>query len=215
MTEQNICPGCGRHCELSAPHCERGAAYARTGELPEGRRGEGHHKRVPYRELDVNDRLVDALRDLGHGLRAQYEGKASQQRILMILNSAGPMTQRDLTEYLGIQPGSASEILAKLENGGLICRSQNEADRRTVDIRLTEEGMALAQEAVDRRHRQHEEMFSCLSEEEKETLLTLMQKLRQDWKARYRGERGGHDRHDHHDHHDHDRRPRGDQRARG
>lgn len=30
------CPICPRACELSAPHCERGAEYARTGIIPAG-----------------------------------------------------------------------------------------------------------------------------------------------------------------------------------
>ena len=29
------CPGCSRNCELSAPHCERGKEFARTGVMPE------------------------------------------------------------------------------------------------------------------------------------------------------------------------------------
>jgi len=195
MNEQQFCPCCGRHCDLNDPCCERGVEYRQTGVIPEKRRGEDHpggrHRRVPYRALDTNDKLVDGLRDLGWLMRTQYEGKASQKRILMILNSAGPMTQRDLTEYLAIQPGSASEILSKLEHAGLILRTQNEADRRTTVIQLTDAGTSLGQEAADQRHRRHQEMFSCLSDEEKQTLLVLLEKLRDDWRAQY-GIHGGH-----------------------
>lgn len=207
MSEAKTCPCCGRHCDLSAPSCSRGEEYARTGKIPEGHhhgeghRGEGHHRHVPYRELDVNDKLIDGLRSLSRLMRTQYEGKASQQRILMILNSAGPLTQRDLTEQLDIQPGSASEILSKLESAGLILRTQNETDRRTTDIALTGEGKALALEAADQRHKRHEEMFSCLSEEEKETLLALLEKVREDWRSRYRGDKGACEHGGHHGHH--------------
>ena len=196
MEEIKRCPCCGRHCDLSDPHCDRGREYLRTGKIPERSHGEGHHgdhhRKVPYRELDTNDKLVDGLRELNRFMRTQYEGKASQQRILMILNSAGAMTQRDLTEQLDIQPGSASEILAKLENAGLILRTQNETDRRTTDIQLTETGKAQALEAADQRHKRHEEMFDCLSEEEKQTMLSLLEKLRRDWRHRYRGHGGPH-----------------------
>jgi len=207
MNEQQLCPCCGRHCDLSDPHCERGIEYRKTGVIPEDRHGEGHHgshhRRVPYRSLDINDKLVDGLRDLGGLMRSQYEGKASQKRILMILNGAGVMTQRDLTEYLAIQPGSASEILSKLETAGLILRTPNETDRRTTDIQLTDAGKSLAQEAADQRHQRHQEMFACLSEEEKQTLLTLLEKLRDDWKAQYGGHRGHHRHGGHHrDHHE-------------
>lgn len=165
---------------------------------------------MPYGEQNINDKLIDGLRVLNRLMRAQYEGKASQQRILMMLNITGPMTQRELTEQLDIQPGSASEILSKLENGGLILRVPNETDRRTTDVQLTEEGRALAAEAADKRRGRHEEMFSCLSEEEKETLLSLLEKVREDWKSRYREDRSG--RHGE----GHGRRgPRGPRKSRG
>ena len=39
--EMNVCPGCGRHCDLSMPGCERGETFARTGQLPERKGPEG------------------------------------------------------------------------------------------------------------------------------------------------------------------------------
>lgn len=96
------------------------------------------------------------------------------------------MTQRDLTERLGIQPGSASEILSKLENAGLIVRTQNETDRRTTDICLTEAGREFAAEASAEHRKRHEEMFSCLTEEERQELLSLLERVCTDWRTRYR-----------------------------
>lgn len=188
MSEKIICPGCGRHCDLSKPHCSRGEEYRRTGEMPE--QGYGKEKRYEmrmahYQAADTNDKLIINLRDLGHIMRFLYEGKASQKRILIILNEVKTITQRDLTEYLGIQPGSASEVLSKLESAGLIIRTQNETDRRTTDVSLTDTGRELAAEALAQRQRRHEEMFSCISEEEKEKLLSLMEIIYADWRIRY------------------------------
>lgn len=138
-----------------------------------------------YRTADMNDKLIINLRDLSHIMRSLYEGKASQKRILIILNETEVITQRDLTEHLGIQPGSASEILSKLENSGWILRTQNESDRRTTDVRLTDSGRELAAEALAQRKKRHEEMFSCLSEEEKQQLLLLLERVCTDWRTRY------------------------------
>ena len=142
----------------------------------------------------------------------------------IILNESETITQRDLTERLGIQPGSASEILAKLEGSGWIVRRQNESDRRTTDISLTDSGKEIAEEALMQRRKRHEEMFSCLSGEEKQELLSLLEKVRCDWKKRYKeneatckhGHRHGHgDGHGencgHHDGHGH--RDDGEQRG--
>lgn len=206
MSEKNICPGCGRHCDLSDPHCGRGEEYRRTGKMPEQQHGKGHHQEMRmayYRAADMNDKLIINLRDIVHIMRFLYEGKASQKRILIILNESETITQRDLTKRLGIQPGSSSEILSKLERAGLIIRTQNEADRRTTNICLTKAGRELAAEAWEQRQKRHEEMFSCLSKEEKQELLSLLERVCADWRTRYCEHGDPHEHRQHgHGHHD-------------
>lgn len=136
--------------------------------------------------MDINDKLIINLRDLGHIMRLLYEGKASQKRVLIILNESKTITQKDLTERLGIKPGSASEILAKLENAGWITRARNKTDRRTTDICLTDSGREFAAEALAQRQERHKEMFSCLSEGERQELLSLLERVCADWRTRYR-----------------------------
>lgn len=148
------------------------------------------NKQKKYDDMEMDKKLILNLRDLGHVIRFLYEGKGSQKRILIILYEAGGMTQRELTERLGIQPGSASEVIGKLESAGLILRKPSENDRRTVDIRLTPSGEIKAREASMQRRKRHQEMFSCLSEEEKDMLLRLAEKLNADWESRYSGADG-------------------------
>ena len=221
MQENTICPGCERHCNLERPHYGRGEEYRRTGKMPKQQRKRWDQEMYTADDsaTDINDRLIISLRNLHHIMRSLYEGKASQKRILIILNGSETITQRDLTECLGIQPGSASEILSKLESSGWIVRTQNESDRRTTDISLTDSGREIAKEAQKQRSKRHEEMFSCLSGEEKQELLSLLEKVRCDWKKRYKenentfkhghrhgcrddgGHHDGHGRHDSHRHH--------------
>ena len=239
MTETTkYCPCCGRHCDLSAPHCGRGEEYARTGVIPQGHgqqdhehmprergeRGEKHFDREPhereshgkkghhprggkrilesehYKELSTEEKLMALLRELGGIGRHGFDGRGSQSRILTILKKDGPITQRQLTEQLGIQPGSASEVLGKLEAAGLILRTPSEEDRRTTTVLLTEAGQAKAGNA------QESPLFSCLTDEEQEQLLELLEKLNAAW-ARQRSMDGphGHKHHDH-EHHPHDHR---------
>lgn len=171
----------------------------------------GHHqedrrawRRARYEQEDTNGRLIINLRDLGHALRALSEGRGSQKRILILLLETGPITQRELTECLGIRPGSASEVIAKLENAGLVTRRESEEDRRTADITLTDEGGKQAEEAKAQRAGRHGEMFAALAEEEKARLLASLEKLNSDWEQRFadqwagprhsHGERGFHGR---------------------
>lgn len=152
-----------------------------------------------YQAADINDKLIINMRDLNHILHYLYEGKASQKRILIILGEVKSITQRDLTMRLGIQPGSASEILSKLENAGLIMRTESETDRRTTNVSLTDKGAQMAQEAAGQRRQRHMEMFSCLSESEKNEMLLLLERINKDWTQRYQPDQAEH-RHKHHPH---------------
>ena len=156
-----------------------------------------HHawEKEHYDREDTNGKLVMTLRDLSHAMRGLYEGRGSQKRILIVLSETDTITQRELTQRLGIQPGSASEVIAKLENAGLVVRTESEADRRTVDITLTEEGRRQAEEAKSQRTGRHQEMFSVLSDEEKGQLLALLEKINADWRERFAGHHGGHRHH--------------------
>lgn len=198
MSEKNSFSGCENNYDLSGLHCSREEEERRTGEMPGQRHGKkrDHGIRMThYHAADMNDKLIINLRDLGHMMGLLYEGKASQKRILIILNESETITQRELTERLGIKPGSASEILSKLESAGLIIRTRNEADRRTTDVCLTDSGRDLAAEAFAQRQKRHEEMFSSLSEEERQELLSLLERVCADWRERYSENKNVHENH--------------------
>ncbi len=71
-----------------------------------------------------------------------------------------------------------------------------------MNIELTESGKLLALEAAEQRNRRHMEMFSCLSDNEKDTLLALLEKVNTDWESRYQENEEKH-RHFGHHHGDH------------
>ena len=68
----------------------------------------------------------------------------------------------------------------------MILRTPSETDHRTMDIRLTPDGEALAKEASAKRAERHEQMFAVLSDEEKDTLLALLEKVNAHWDQVYR-----------------------------
>ena len=106
------------------------------------------NERQRYEKLDLNNKLIWNLRDTGRTMRRTSEGRGSQKRVLIVLLETGRITQKALTERLGIQPGSASEVIGKLEAAGMLYRVPSEDDRRTSDIVLTDAGRAAAEEAA-------------------------------------------------------------------
>ena len=137
-----------------------------------------------YESKNINNRIIQNFWDINHTMHRNSDGKGSQKRILNILKEHPDITQRELTELLGIQPGSASEVISKLESAGLILRTPSQADRRTTDICLTEAGKIAASEASSQRQNRHQQMFSCLSEAEKYTLLEHLEKINESWSHR-------------------------------
>ena len=63
-----------------------------------------------------------------------------QYSCLFILERTGPISQKELAGILRIRPASAGEILAKLEQKGLVRRTPSRADGRVLLASLTEEG---------------------------------------------------------------------------
>lgn len=214
---KNTCPCCPKGCDLSSPCCPRGEEYARAGAISSNGEGyvnrehnHGHHGRGEYRghkgckhdhnenrfshyaELDTSAKILAQLSTLSHQSHMISGGRGGQKRILHILDKEGSMTQRELTERLNIQPGSASEIIKKLEGAGYILRTVNEADRRTADISLTDAGKALAVE--NNKENVSGELLSALSGDEAAQLLNLLEKLSADWDCRFKG-RGHHHHH--------------------
>ena len=101
------------------------------------------------------------------------------RRVLKLLKlGGGSLSQRELTELMGVMPGSLSELLGKMEARGLITRVRDEEDRRKVTVTLTEAGTAKLE--AQRPH----DIFAALDENEKEQLKTLLAKLTAAWEQK-------------------------------
>lgn len=95
-----------------------------------------------------------------------------QGRVLALLKMQPEISQKDLSFLLDMRPQSIGELLAKLEKNGYITRTQSEADRRIVNIKLTEAG----EKATEQQHGRGE-LFDCLAEEERETLSVYLDRI--------------------------------------
>ncbi len=99
---------------------------------------------------------------------------STQDRIVRILDeNGGIIGQKALQELLHVRPGSISEILAKMEEKGIITRSKDSEDRRASLITLAVDAKEAAGQSAS---------FAVLTEEEQETLRTLLKKLLDSWK---------------------------------
>lgn len=152
------------------------------------RRGAG----LPYgMEAEHDGSLSDLLDRCGHYYTHRIGGShRGQNSVLVWLAEHPDVTQKELGEGLGITPASLSEVLLKLERKGFVDRFKDESDRRFIRVRLTDDGAA----ALDALEEKGDDPFVALSNQEQETLKTLLAKLLGDWETRYMAERNRHNR---------------------
>ncbi|MBR0087141.1 MAG: MarR family transcriptional regulator [Lachnospiraceae bacterium] len=143
-----------------------------------GNQEPGMHEGPRFPHLPQDDSLHSLLAFAAHAVRpgrgrgrSGMEGMA-QLRILKLLGETSDISQQTLMEILAIRPGSLSELLTKLESKGLILRKPDENDRRKNTLSLSDAGRQALKETEE-----HSDPFHMLSEEEQETLKTLLKKI--------------------------------------
>lgn len=71
-----------------------------------------------------------------------------QYLAMMALWEKAPRTVSDLGEALGLDSGTLTPLLKRMEGAGLVRRTRDRADERRVQITLTDEGRALQDRAA-------------------------------------------------------------------
>ena len=119
---------------------------------------EGHHPRKELQEI------------LGLG-----RGLGRVKTILLLVD--GPITLRDIAEYLGVDPPYATVIVNKLEDVGFVERTAHPDDDRRKLVQLTPAGKEAARLATRIYARPPADLTS-LSPDDIATLETILAKLR-------------------------------------
>jgi DNA-binding MarR family transcriptional regulator len=94
-----------------------------------------------------------------------------QMKALAFLYRNGRRTVGEIAEALGLAMPTASELVDKLAERGLIERGVNPADRRQVHVWLTAEAMAFAREVHALRRAQVRHAFADLEASERAVLV--------------------------------------------
>jgi DNA-binding MarR family transcriptional regulator len=137
----------------------------------------------------------------GAAMHSPFRG---QGRILSLLKMEPEMSQKKLSFLLGTRPQSIGELLAKLEQNGLIVRKPSEEDRRSMTVQLTEKGKeeAVSEESLHEYEKKADEVFNCLTEEEQNNLKSYLERVISSLKETMEEESGSFmERHMHHQGH--------------
>lgn len=130
------------------------------------------------RRIDESDlmELIDMAGRLAQR-RPQGGPAKGQALVLSILAGRDVLSQRELQQMLGIQPGSLSELVSKLEGKGYLVREKAE-DRRGNLLRITDAG----REAIPTADNQPEDNpFVALTGDQQDQLASLLRTLLNHW----------------------------------
>ena len=116
--------------------------------------------------------LLRQFRQVAHLQYSRCGPAKGQGWILMSLFEHGDMTQRELAAVAQRAPATLCEQLETMEKAGLILRKKSAADKRHVEVSLTEAGI---------RQRIAARLFAPLDAAEREELYALLQKLGDAW----------------------------------
>lgn len=128
--------------------------------------------------------IIHDLKMLGHFLNYQRGGISGRRHILCLLyDLGGTASQRELGERFGMKAATLSEVLAKMQNDGLVERTRDDEDSRKLWVRLTEKGAQAGAEEIENRKRFQRRCMASLTVPEQEELLRLLDRLRADWET--------------------------------
>ncbi|GAB3491254.1 MarR family winged helix-turn-helix transcriptional regulator [Flexivirga lutea] len=130
-------------------------------------------------QQSLSQLVMHTARALRRATRTELEPfglTPSQSRALGVIERYGAQPPRlsDVAARLDIAPRSATEVVDRLEQRGLVRRSPDPTDRRAVTIALTDEGRSLRRRIARVRAAQGDKFFGHLSESQRAELAALL-----------------------------------------
>ncbi|WP_077622807.1 MarR family winged helix-turn-helix transcriptional regulator [Sediminibacillus massiliensis] len=123
----------------------------------------------------LNQKVRMLSKELNEKLQ-EYNLYSSQWTILYTLDKRGPMTQTDIWNYLKVEAPTVTRTLARMESSGWVTRKPGK-DKRERIVQLTleaEQKVSIIKQSVENFEQDH---LAHLSEQERQQLLHLLQKL--------------------------------------
>lgn len=128
---------------------------------------------LPYRLSVVSNRMSDRI---ARAYRSRFGLKIPEWRILAVLAERGTATQAELVERTAMDKMTVSRGATALVERGLLARAPA-ADRRTLVLKLTREGLDLYREVAPAALDIEARMIAELSAQDRQQLLRIVDLL--------------------------------------
>lgn len=133
--------------------------------------------------LDSSDEMWQVMQ-LCHRLHRQMYNRLTQiglyrgqPPILHFLMQKGTMNQKELAQLLEISPATVTVALKRMEKSGLIQRTVDKEDQRSLCVQVTDYGRRMGQQAQEILQEMSDNFTACLSSDEAEIFRNIVAKL--------------------------------------
>ncbi|GAA4030042.1 MarR family transcriptional regulator [Arthrobacter methylotrophus] len=107
---------------------------------------------------------------------AEFDLKERSYSVLILADSGLEPTQRELADFLSLDPSQIVALVDELEKRKLVTRAPGKQDRRAKTVTATAKGNQLLAQAAIAARRAESEVLSALDAEEAAQLKTLLRK---------------------------------------
>jgi len=135
-------------------------------------------------EKEIVDRFIAGMQGIMLGMQKvdnscmEAFGAISKRdfTLCVMLGQEESMIMREVSEFLGVPMSTATGIVDKLIERGLLVRHYSPEDRRIVMVALSEEGKSIYKMLQESMFRFGCTCLNAFDDQEKETLVSLMEK---------------------------------------
>ncbi|MBN2022590.1 MAG: MarR family transcriptional regulator [Pirellulales bacterium] len=134
--------------------------------------------------LGLEEQVIAALRRItraidlhSRALLKRYGLTFPQLAAVQAVARLEPVTVGALARHIHLGPATVTGILDRLERRGLVTRTRGNQDRRSVLVRLSPAGAALAREAPPTLHERFRDELSKLRQWEQTMMLSTLQRI--------------------------------------
>lgn len=100
-----------------------------------------------------------------------------QLRVLVMVDTRGPLNLAGVAAGLGVNPSNASRICDRLIKAGLLNRQEAADDRRNITLTLSAAGRQLVDKVIDHRRTAIIRVLSDMAPEDREALKTALDRF--------------------------------------
>jgi DNA-binding MarR family transcriptional regulator len=112
-----------------------------------------------------------------HGEFSEWGLRPPSIGTLRVVARRAPISQREVSERLGVHPSDMVKVIDQLESYGLITRVRAEGDRRRYDLTITPKGQQVLDRFSEVSREVDEVFYGSLSAAEQKQLEKLLSKL--------------------------------------